>query len=66
MSEASESLIQSLQDPENMRLRMGELTPEELLVAQSAVRYAITSLPRLGFDMVEQPAPIKPSGLSPR
>ena len=37
-----EELIKQLQNPEALRLVLGELTPEALLVAQAAVRYAIT------------------------
>lgn len=36
-----EATIKRLQDPETMRLHMGELTPSEVLVAQAAVRYAL-------------------------
>ncbi len=41
----NEELISKLQDPENLRLHMGELTEDQLLVAQSAVRFALSQLP---------------------
>jgi hypothetical protein len=40
-SSASEANIKRLQDPETLRLHMGELDANELLVAQAAVRFAL-------------------------
>lgn len=39
-----EQTIKELQDPSTLRLHMGELTSEELLIAQAAVRFAVVKL----------------------
>ena len=50
-----EDLIQKLQDPDTLRLHMGELTSEEVLVAQAAVRFALSNL-KLAAGCIRSPS----------